>query len=93
MAEQAFLLLNFASDEVYPAFPRYRESGGPLPHLFTLTARESGGIVSVALSVTDIPTGARMLSGILLYEARTFLCQYHRQRRYRPAVSSLTYST
>jgi len=54
-----FFLLGLAPDGVYRAEPVARSAGELLPHRFTLTDRETptGGLLSVALSLTLRPVG------------------------------------
>ncbi len=48
-------LFGFAPGEVYRAAERFRRRGGLLPHPFTLTRHQPGGLLSVALSLGSPP--------------------------------------
>ena len=55
LASRIALLFDLAPGGVYRADPVTRAAGELLPHRFTLTAREGGGLLSVALSMGSPP--------------------------------------
>ena len=55
LADRIALLLGLAPSGVYRAGAVTRAAGELLPHRFTLTAREGGGLLSVALSMGSPP--------------------------------------